>query len=243
MPAAPVPGPCSLGLVLAAALALGASAAAAPPDALSAADLARLRRGEVVTRLETVRPGAPREGVAIGVVDFPPERVFLAINDFEHYDEFVPFVVHAEAAPQADGSVLSFQRLDLPAPLRDRAYRIRARSRVAGEGAGRSWSVHWRYVPGSGDVADHRGSWRLSRFGPADGPGGRTLVAFRCFTDPGGAVPDWAMDRATRSSLPWVIAGLRLQVRRHRYSAWPTGRLLPEPGEGKAPAPRSDQNR
>jgi Polyketide cyclase / dehydrase and lipid transport len=221
----------------------GAAGRAAPPHAshashasdiasISAADLARLQRGEVVVRLEPVRRGAPREGVAMGVVDFPPERIFLAVTDFEHYDEFVPFVASADASPQPDGSVLSFQRLDLPAPMSDRSFRLRARSQVDGAGAARTWRVAWSYVPGSGDVRDHRGSWRLARFGPP--AANRTLVVCRLFTDPGGAVPGWAMDRATRSSLPWVIEGLRLQVRRHRYSAWATGRLLPEP----APAAR-----
>jgi hypothetical protein len=195
--------------------------------------MARLRRGEVVVRLEPVRRGAPRAGVAIGVLEYPAERIFLAVTDFGNYDEFVPFVAWADAAPKADGSVVSFQRLDLPAPMRDRSYRIRARSRVEGTGAARTWRVDWSYVPGSGDVEDHQGSWRLSRFGSAGEGGARTLVAFRFFTDPGGAVPDWAMDRATRESLPWVLEGLRLQVRRHRYSAWATGRLLPEPGEDR----------
>ena len=197
---------------------------AAPAPAPSA-DLARLRQGEVLVRLEPVRPGAPQEGVATGVVDFPPERVFLAVADLDHWDEFVPFVARSDARPQPDGTVVSAQTLDLPAPFQDRSYRIRAKSRTTGEGDARTWEVAWSYVPGSGDVDDHRGSWTLTRFGP-----GRTLVTFRTFTAPGGSVPDWAMDRATRESLPYVIAGLRLQARRHRYSAWATGRLLPEPG-------------
>ncbi|HYH47012.1 MAG TPA: SRPBCC family protein [Thermoanaerobaculia bacterium] len=226
--------------------AAGAAGPAAPPQiahiantaGLSAADLARLQKGEVVVRLEPVRRGAPREGVAIGVLDFPPERVFLAVTDFEHYDEFVPFVASADATPQPDGSVLSFQRLDLPAPMSDRSFRLRARSRVDGTGAARAWQVAWSYVPGSGDVKDHHGSWRLARFGPP--AANRTLVVCRLFTDPGGALPAWTMDRATRSSLPWVIEGLRLQVRRHRYSAWATGRLLPEPPPS-GPKPGSDR--
>ncbi len=250
MPAPFPPRLASLCLALAAALAIAAAATpdtappVAPPAAVAAADLARLRRGEVVVRLEPVRRGAPRQGVAMGVLDFPPERVFLAVTDFAHYDEFVPFVTSSDAAPQPDGSVLAFQRLDLPAPLRARSYRIRARSRVDGAGAARTWQVAWSYVPGSGDVEDHSGSWRLTRFGPPGPPAaGRTLVACRLFTDPGGAVPDWAMDRATRSSLPWVIEGLRLQVRRHRYSAWATGRLLPEPPPPPLPAPKPGPNR
>lgn len=219
--------PCSL--VLACLLALPsqllAAASPTPPTSPTPAELARLRRGEVLVRLEPVGHGVPQEGVAVGVVDFPPERVFLAVTDLDHWDEFVPFVTRSDARPQADGSVVSAQGLDLPAPFQDRSYQIRARSRTEGEGAARVWEIAWRYIPGSGTIEDHRGSWRLARFG-AD----RTLVTFRFFTDPGGAVPDWAMDRATRDSLAFVVEGLRLQTRRHRYSAWATGRLLPEPG-------------
>jgi ribosome-associated toxin RatA of RatAB toxin-antitoxin module len=174
-----------------------------------------LERGEVVARLErlkTARPDAPQAGWAQAVVDFPPERVFRAITDFAHYEEFMPYVESSDARPQPDGSVLSTQEIDLPAPLQRRRYTLRARWRVA---PGR-WTVTWRYVPGSGDVRDLQGSWELVPFGPPGRP--RTLVTLRQWSD-FGSVPDFLADRATRASLPWILEGLRQQVRRSRYDS------------------------
>jgi uncharacterized protein YndB with AHSA1/START domain len=167
----------------------------------------------VLVELRTVRPGAPKEGIGRGVIAAPPERVYRALTDYQYFDEFMPFVESADAAPQPDGSVVSFQRLDLPAPIGDRFYKIRARAAVEGSGRGRAWRTRWSYVPGSGNVADHHGSWSLVEISP-----GRTLATCRLYTDPGGAVPGWAMDRATRRSLPWIFDGLRQQVRRGRYN-------------------------
>lgn len=164
------------------------------------------RFGEVEVMLRPVGDG-PKEGIASGVIEAPPERVFRALMDLDHWDEFMPFVEESDAKPQPDGSVLSSQRLGLPAMIGERHLRIR----VTGQ-AGRQ--VEWNYVPGSGNVKAQRGSWTLEAVN-----GGKTRATLRLFTDPGGSAPDWAMDRATGKSLVWIFDGLRQQVRRSRYDA------------------------
>jgi hypothetical protein len=188
----------------------------APAD-VSPVDLRRLSAGEVLVTLGPApRSGGPREGIGRGVIDAPPERVYRALTDWAHAEEWMPFVERSDAVPQPDGSVVSFQALDLPAPLGDRHYKIRARAGIAGGAGGKArvWRTRWSYVPGSGNVDDHRGSWELTSFGD-----GRTLATCRLYTDPGGSVPAWMMDRATRKSLPWIFDGLRQHVRRSRYDA------------------------
>ncbi|MEA2560366.1 MAG: hypothetical protein QOH06_1870 [Acidobacteriota bacterium] len=164
------------------------------------------RFGEVEVKLQPVGNG-PKEGIASGLIEAPPERVFRALMDLDHWDEFMPFVEESDARPQPDGSVLSSQRLGLPPMIGERHLRIR----VTGQ-AGRK--VEWSYVPGSGNVKAQRGSWTLSEAAP-----GKTRATLRLFTDPGGSAPDWAMDRATGKSLVWIFDGLRQQVRRSRYDA------------------------
>lgn len=150
----------------------------------------------------------PQEGIGQGEIEAPPDRVFRALLDLDHWDEFMPFLEESDARPQPDGSVLSFQRLELPALIGERRYEIRARGRTDG----RTWRMEWAYVPGSGNVAAHRGSWELTGIAP-----GRTRAVLHLYTNPGGAVPDWAMDRATGKSLGWIFKGLRQHVRRDRY--------------------------
>lgn len=171
----------------------------------------RLAAGEVVVHLVERRGGGPEEGVGRAVIDAPPERVFAALTDFAHYREWVPFVTRSDARPQPDGSVLSAQTLDLPGLLGRRHYTVRAVSRVETGREGRLFETRWTYVPGSGNVADQRGSWSVTGLGA-----GRSLATCRLWTDPGDA-PTWMMNRATARSLPWIFQGLRRQVLRDRY--------------------------
>ena len=160
--------------------------------------------------VETASPGAgkPREGVGRGVIEAPPERVFRALTDYGHWSEFMPFLQKAAASPQPDGSTVAEHVMKLPAPTGERHYRVRFRQRAEGG----TWKIDWTYVPGSGNVKDHHGSWTLTPLGP-----GRTLAVLRLYTDPGGLTPQWAVERGTAETLPWIFHGLRQQVRRSRY--------------------------
>jgi len=202
--------PALLGLLLAAGLA-GVAGIAAGEAPRAAAETRRLVSGEVLVRLAERPGGGPAEGVGTGVIDAPPERVFAALTDFAHYQEWVPFVTRSDARPQADGAVLSAQWLELPALLGKRHYQIRAVSRVEMGKGGKVFVIRWTYVTGSGNVVDQRGSWTVTSFGE-----GRAIATCHLLTDPGDA-PAWAMNRATAKTLPWIFQGLRQQILRDRY--------------------------
>lgn len=169
--------------------------------------------GEVRVSLVPERPDGPQVGIGHGVIQAPPERVFRALADVEHWHEFMPFLEQSTARPRKDGSVESFQRLDLPFPIGRRSYSIRVHTRVEPTAAGTVWHIDWAYVPGSGNVKDHQGSWTLAA--TADRA---TLATLRLYTDPGGFLPARAMDRGTIETLPWIFHGLRQHVQRSRYS-------------------------
>ncbi|PYQ58176.1 MAG: hypothetical protein DMF53_20915 [Acidobacteria bacterium] len=164
--------------------------------------------------VETASPGAgkPREGVGRGVIEAPPERVFRALADYGHWSEFMPFLQKSAASPQPDGSAVAEHVMKLPAPTGERHYRVRFEQRVETGAAGKTWRIDWAYVPRSGNVKDHHGSWTLTALGP-----GRTLAVLRLYTDPGGFTPGWAVERGTAETIPWIFHGLRQHVRRSRY--------------------------
>ncbi|HEX9669241.1 MAG TPA: SRPBCC family protein [Thermoanaerobaculia bacterium] len=172
-----------------------------------------LAAGGVQVRLEPAgAANGIREGVGTGVVDFPPERVFRAVADLEHWEEWVPFLVAADAWRLPDGTVESAQRLEAPALGRPLVFTVRARAAVAGKGRARRWTLTWSHVPGSGNVAGHHGSWTLTEHSP-----GRTLATCRLLTDPGGDTPAWAMNQATHKMITWMFDSLPLQTNRGRY--------------------------
>ena len=209
-----------------------------PPDAAAAA---RLAAGEV---LLSSRPAGPRglaEEIGSGVIDAPPARVFAALVDFAHYQEWVPFVKHSTARRETDGSTISFQSLDLPFPAGNRHYSIHAWSEAPAQApaaadppaaaaaatppaaashggeeasaasAAQVWRVWWIYVPHSGNVADHYGWWVLQPFGA-----GRTLGTCLLYTDPG-SLPAWALHMGTAQTMPYIFSALRQQIHRSRY--------------------------
>ena len=188
---------------------------ASPPGPALPGEARQTPTGEVWVEMVDAGAGKPHEGVGRGVIAAPPERVFRALTDYAHWQEFMPFLKQADAQPQADGSVLGRHVMALPAPLGERRYRVRfTQGMEAGpEGhQGKTWWIRWAYVEGSGNVAGHHGSWRLTSLGPD-----RTLAVCRLFTDPGGLTPRWAVDRGTGQTLLWVFHGLRQHVRRSRY--------------------------
>ncbi len=193
-------------LLAAAILLHGQAGAGAPEQTVSTPT------GEVRVSLGPARQEGPREGIGRGLIEAPPERVFRALADVEHWHEFMPFLERSTARRKKDGSVESFQRLELPFPLGQRSYLILVRSRVEPAAGGTVWHIDWVSVPGSGNVRDHHGSWTLTAAGS-----GATLATLRLSTDPGGIVPARAMERGTAETLPWIFHGLRQHVRRSRY--------------------------
>lgn len=168
--------------------------------------------GTVWVEMAPAGADRPREGIGRGVIEAPPERVWRALTDYAHWQEFMPFLERSTARPQPDGSVLSDHALASPRPLGGRRYRVLFTQAVETSATGKVWRIRWAYVAGSGNVADHRGSWQLTALGPD-----RTLAVCRLYTDPGGLTPRWAVDHGTARMLPWIFHGLRQHVRRSRY--------------------------
>jgi len=191
------------------------AAVASPPAPPLPGVVRQTPTGDVWVEMVAAGAGQPQEGVGRGVVEAPPERVFRALADVAHWHEFMPFLTRSDAQPQADGSVLSRQVMSLPPPLGERRYRVRFTQGTEASPEspqGKSWVLRWVLVPGSGNLAGLRGSWRLTALGP-----NRTLAVCRLFTDPGGLTPRWAVDRGAAQTLPWIFHGLRQHVRRSRY--------------------------
>ena len=182
------------------------------PASSTPEETGRLASGEVLVSLAPVAGGGPQEATGRGVINAPPERVFRALADYAHWQEFMPFLERSDLRTGKGGVVESLHVLKLPAPFGERRYRVRFTQRVETGPKGTIWRLEWRSVPGSGNLAGHRGSWTLTAFGP-----GRTLAVCRLLTDPGGGVPTGMMDRANRKNLPWIFDGLRQHVRRSRY--------------------------
>ena len=177
------------------------------PIAVDARGWERLGRGEVVVELQEVAGSAVKRGVAIALIDEPAEGLFGVVTDNARFGEFMPHVAESTVEAQPDGSIVNFQLLALPL-VSDRHYRVRVVN-TADEKDG--WKVRrskWSYVPGSGNIVESRGSWTLVELGER-----RTLLLYEVFTDPGGWIPAWLYNQATRKALPDLIASVAARAR------------------------------
>ena len=205
--------PARFALTTLALFALAMRAGAGPPAPLSPADLAKLERGELLVATRPVPGSSFREGIGRALLPAPAERLWRALTDYAHYEEFMPFLEESTAEPQPDGSVLSAQRLVFPGALGERRFRARYRSAIERGAAGTAvYRVSWESLPNSGSLRAERGSFTL------EPRGGKTLVTCRLYLDPGDAIA-FLVNPQTEKSISWILDGLRQHVRRSRYDA------------------------
>ncbi len=173
---------------------------------LSTAERARLKKGEILLGSATVAGTSFKVGIGRALIPAPLARVVRAVADVAHHEEFMPFLESSTAERQADGSILSRQRLELPGFLGTR--RLTVRFRFERPNA-TTYASTWASLPG-GEVRDQHGSFILEAIG------GATLVTCRFFLDPGGS-PAFLVNPQTERSVGWILDGLRQHVRRGRY--------------------------
>ncbi len=152
--------------------------------------------------------GRVRELKAQTVVGAPPARVLAVIDDLEHYLEFMPYMVEARRLAVFAGGHYEYQRIDPPlVDMRDYALRVELTTDARGV-IERRWREANEKAPpppsGTVRVAVNRGAWTLE---PLDG--GRTALTYYVYTDPGGAIPAWAVNKANTTSVPDMLAAVR----------------------------------
>jgi uncharacterized membrane protein len=190
--------------------------AAAPPES-SSAGWQQLTVVDGVTVLSRPHTGSEVAEVrAVALLDAPPEAVWRVVRDYENQPRTMPYVEVARVLASEEGGkrILLYNVINAPlADRRDVVVRITDESQWD-EGRGyllARWTVSEGGPPpvkGIVRVRVNDGSWLLE---PRDG-GRRTQVTYSLYTDPGGSLPRWVVNRANRSSLPEVLRSLRREV-------------------------------
>jgi hypothetical protein len=220
--AAPRPFRALVFLVLAAVLVgmtLGAALAEPAPEAVLGQRMAALeaegwafqKEKDGVRVLARATPGsAVHEVLALALSPSSPARLMAVITDYDAYPDFMPYVVQSRVLPSTDGVTRVFQQVSLRFPIRDRAYTLRMIPFRSPHDASRG--VAWTLETAPRFQRDARavrpllneGSWTVTPLTShaGDGP---TLVTYLIRFDPGGWIPRWASDLATRHAVPRVV--------------------------------------
>lgn len=169
--------------------------------------------GEIVVRHKTVAGLDCLEGIAH--TDAPVSKMLEAARDIDG-------CIGWSSANLADSKELTqgntfdyYQVLDNPFPVKDRYWFLRGATVKTGDVTEFQWwhinpeaehpsaiaSVKERF-PDAVSTGTNVGAWV---FAP---DGGKTRVHYRLCSDPGGAIPEWAGQKAAQMSLPTNIADI-----------------------------------
>lgn len=175
---------------------------------LTAHEVNRLKKGNVLHALIDVDENPVKKGVAIAVIDAPPAKVFATIGDYENFKDFMPYVAKTKVdAREGNVTTVSYW-LEFPLGLSGRNYQLELTDGKKTVDGMEIYASDWKYT-GKGNIIDTTGSWELSPWGD----GTKTLARYTVFTDPGGSFPTWIKNKAAATALPKVLEAVRDRVK------------------------------
>jgi len=166
-----------------------------------------LRSGHAIVELHESKGSAVKEGISLVLVACAPESLYAVVTDNAKFAEFMPHVKTSTIIRDADGTLMNHQELSLPFPIADRHYTIRIVNSLRDDRGARLWQSAWTYVADSGNIKETRGAWIVTDSGT-----GKAILDYRVFTDPGGRIPAWAYNTATRRTLPDLLEAVVLRA-------------------------------
>ncbi len=160
-----------------------------------------------------------KELKSIGVVDSPPRAVFKVLGDFPRYKEMFPNTEESIVVSTEDKATHFYTVINPPMVSR-RDYCIRVADDTDPKDPKGVYKISWKLsdkgpAPKNGTVrvAVNDGSWILE---PIE-DGKKTQVTYFIFTDPGGSLPNWIINKANSSTIPDVFEALRKYSKEAKY--------------------------
>lgn len=175
---------------------------------LTAHEVNRLKKGDVLHALIDVADNPVKKGVAMAVIEAPPAKVFATIGDYENFKDFMPYVAKT-TVDSREGNVTKVSYwLEFPLGLSGRNYQLELTDGKKTVDGVEIYASDWKYT-GKGNIIDTTGSWELAPWGD----GTKTLARYTVFTDPGGSFPTWIKNKAAGTALPKVLNAVRKRVK------------------------------
>ena len=161
------------------------------------------RSAELVVFTKDVEKG--RRIVAIAEVDARPEVVFNVVNDFDHYPEFMPYVIESRVLSRnGDSEVVAYNRI-APPFVAERDYPLKFRMTRGSLANGGVFRIEWTASPEAEQEVEgvvrirlNDGSWVAE---PISGSS-RTRLTYTLLTNPGGMIPDFVANMSNTVAIP-----------------------------------------
>ena len=164
----------------------------------------------VIVYNREVKDSGIREVLAFTEIKLPAVVLFKTISDYAHYKDFMPYVQKSEVLPSIhDQKIRVYQKLVFPWPISNRYYTIELTPDTTQAHLGH-YAVSWTLS--NEEMAEEKGVqlqindgyWRFCA--AADN---LTFVEYYIHTDPGGLLPQWAVNQANTQAVIEVIQALQ----------------------------------
>ena len=174
-----------------------------------------------VTIYSRVRAGSPlKEFKAMGEIDARSGAVHAVIDDFENYPRFMPYTIECRLIKRESDSIVGYQRLS-PKICEDRDYTLRVWKKSWPVADGFVYLDRWAPANELGPpekkgvvrVKACDGGWLLEPSGA-----NKTRATYSIYTDSGGAIPAFIVNRASQIGIGRLFAAVRNQVKNPKYS-------------------------
>ena len=163
--------------------------------------------------------GAVREMKAIGLIDAPPAEVWKAVRDYDNYPKTMPYVEDGKVLSREGGDKITVLYSKLNTPMVDRRdYIIRLVDESNWQDGKGFMKVTWTVVNDMDDkvpvpkdvvrVRVNEGYWLLE---PRE-DGKKTFATYYVFTDPGGSIPNFIINKANTLAVPRVFEAIKKTV-------------------------------
>ncbi len=167
-------------------------------------------RNELVIFTRDVEAG--HEIIAVSEVDAPPVTIFNVVSDFEHYPDFMPYVVESRVLSRKnDDEVITYARV-APPFVSERDYPLKVSMMRGSASNGGIFKVEWIAYPeaqpeieGVVRIKLNEGSWIAE---PLDG-GKRTRLTYTVLTNPGGLIPDFVVSMSNTVAIPELFEAVK----------------------------------
>jgi len=181
----------------------------------------RVSEKDGVTLFSRSRVGSSiKEFKGTGVISAAPGAVEKVLQDVGDYPTFMPYVTEVRVISRDDGNFLVYQRLNVPF-VSDRDYTLRVEHGITnGPGGVIIYRDTWQTADEAGPpprrgtvrVRNNEGSWLLEPVG-----GTSTQATYQIYTDSGGVIPAFLVNRGSQIVIPRLFDAIRKQVQDPKY--------------------------
>ena len=199
---------------------------AAPLPTLTHRDFLDLSEGVGV--LKEGSPGSDGliRATYLRVVDLAAWRLWLALSDSDHHEEFMPYILESAVLELGEAGKLAYQYMALPAGTKPRHWIIRSWDNgTLWDTSGRKiWETYWSLEPDAEELVlafmeeglvdkvtaeevedalytvTNEGYWLLVELSDD-----RTLVAYQAVSDIGGKIPTWLVNELGPAGLKKLV--------------------------------------